>query len=259
MNITQGNILRHHDAHPLVLDLLLTQVFGPEWWTWEPETLRQLIVREFKSGCTELVWNKLQALRTLHVAPGLVFDEWECFLPVITALNNVIPDFDIMQLPTPARLYVGVGIIKSIDPDEEFSHEVRRFVASSLLYDGIYFAPGDLSFVQDLLRHPYYVCPDCGNKEDVLYDHDGVCDSCGRDWYSKITGRRIKQPNVIFHNRYDETVVRERFNKAAQEWSNFFPNDDDEVDVQVCKIASAIEYKAKRDQQFLEQKEALKL
>lgn len=259
MAITRGNILRHHDAHPLVLDLLLTKVFGIEWWLWEPETLRQVIPQQFKSGCTELVWNKLQAVRAVHVAPEMVFGEWECFLPVITSLNNIVPDFDVMQLPTPARLYAGVGMLRSLDPDEEISEEIRRFIAWALLSHGIYFAPGELGFVQELLRRPYYICPDCGNVEDVLFDHDGICDSCGRDWYDKIIGRNVKKPNVQFHNRYDEAPIRKRFNQVAQDWDGFQPDDDDEIDVQVCKIASAIEYKAKRDQQFMEQKEALEL
>ena len=263
--LTRNSIFRHHDAHPLVLDLLVTKELGPEWWTWEPETIRQILPSTFKdrtghTSISELVWSKLQAVRTVHVAPGLVFDEWEVFLPVITALNNVVPDFNVLQLPSPSRLYAGVGMLKMLDPEEEFSDEVTKFCACALLYDGIYFAPGDLEFTQKFLRQPYYICDKCGNHEDVLYDHNGICDDCGKDWFKAITGKVVdKTSTVTIIPRYDETPVRKRFQDVAQNWEKFFPDDDDEVDVQVAKIANAVEYKAKRDQQFMEQKEALRL
>lgn len=265
MTILRANILRHHDAHPLVLDLLLTKEFGPEWWSWEPETLRQVIPQQFKTAegyapISELVWNKLQAVRTVHVSPGLVFDEWECFLPVITSLNNVIPDFNVMQLPSHSRLLAGVGMLKALDPEETFSEEVKRFSAAALLHDGIYYAPGDLSFCQWYLRRPYYICPKCGNREDLLFEHDGICDNCGKEYFSKMTGTVIDASSKVdFHKTYDEGPVRDRFQQAAKNWDEFFPSDDDEIDVQVAKLAAAVEYKAMRDQQFLEQKESLQL
>jgi len=259
--VTLDNVLRHHDAHPLILDLIVTKRLGPEWWTWEPETIQQLLPKEFNSGATEHNWNKLQAVRTVHVAPGLVFDEWECFLPVITALNNTIPDFNILQLPTPARLYAGVGMLKMLDPKEDFSEEVKRFVAASLLYGNIYYAPGDLSFAQWYLRRPYYECSNCGNVEDLLFEHDGICDNCQKEYFSRITGKPIsdakKTTEVKFRN--DETAVKKKFQAVANKWDSYYPDDDDPIDVQVCRIAAALEYKAIKDAQFLEQKGALDL
>ncbi|MCA8940371.1 MAG: hypothetical protein KDB07_11205, partial [Planctomycetes bacterium] len=170
MDVRQDNLFSHHDTHPLILDLQATKLLGPEWFVWEPETIRLVLPKEAGQNISEINWQKLQACKTTHVNPGMVFDEWEVFLRVITALNNVVPDSDILQQPNAARLYAGVGMLRMLDPDEDFSREVRRFIAASLLYQGIIFAPGELSFVQDLLLEPYYVCPDCGNEEKVLDD-----------------------------------------------------------------------------------------
>lgn len=259
MDVKTNNLYSHHDAHPLVLDLHTTKLFGPEWFLWEPETLRILIPQETGQTCSELNWNKLQACKTVHVNPGMVFDEWEVFLRVITALNNVIPDADIIQQPNAPRLYAGVGMLKMLDPKEDFSREVTRFIAASLLFKGIIFAPGELSFTQELLREPYYVCPDCGNEEKILDDHDGVCDACGRNWYVRATGKPIKDPRVSVHYRHDIAPIQERFNKVANDWDNYVPDEDDPIDVQICRIADAIQYKAIRDARFLEQKERLGL
>lgn len=258
-DLTRENALRHHDTHPLIMDLLLTTEHGPEWWGWEPETQRQILAEGYPAGMSELSWNKLQAVSTFHVAPDLVLNEWECFLPTITALNNVIPDFNVLQLPSPPRLYAGVRMLRMFDKDIEFGDEVARFVASSMLHEGVYFAPGELSFVQHLLRRPYYICPDCGNQEEVLYDHDGVCDACGRDWHSSLAGKPVKEARVKMHNTHDEAPVRARFQEAAKDWEKYIPSDDDEFDVQVCKLAAAIDYSLQKDRQFLEQKEALRL
>lgn len=254
--VAETNILRHHDAHPLVLDLAVTKKLGPEWWLWEPETIRTALQRNFQAGPTELNWNKLQAVRTVHVSPGLVFDEWECFLPVITALNNVIPDFNILQLPSPARLYAGVGMLRMLDPEENFSEEVKRFIAASLLHEGIFFAPGELSFVQWYLNQPYYECTSCGNIEDLLVEHDGICDNCQKNYFVSMTGKVMDSKKKITRVkvRNDITEIKKRFADVAKDWESFHPDEDSPLDVQICRIAAAIEYKIIKDTQFLEQK-----
>jgi len=260
MAVKESNILQEHDAHPLILDLYITKKMGPEWWEWEPETLREMLQRDFPNqSISQINWNKLQAVRTVHVSPGFVFDEWECFLPVITALNNVIPDFDVLQVPTPARLYAGVGMLRMLDPEEDFSAEIKKWVAAALLFDGIYFAPGELKFAQELIRRPYYVCPRCGNKEELLFDHDGICDSCGKEWHSKATGRVINNSPVVVKYTYDEGPVRARFQQVANNWDAYVPDEDDPIDVQICRIANAISYKSEKDAAFLSQKKDLNL
>lgn len=259
--VTRDNAIQHHDVHPLILDLLLTHVYTSEWWHWEPETLRMMLPRQFKGGPSELAWNKMQAVRTIHVSTDMVLNEWEVFLPVITALNNVAPDFNILQLPPMTRLYAGVRMLHMFDAKFVFSEEVRRFIAMSLLHEGIYFAPGELEFVQFLLRRPYYKCTDCGYQQDVLFEqHDGICDWCGKNWHDRVIGTPIRtDPHVTYHTRYDEKPVREKYEKVIQDWESYTPHDDNEIDIQVCKVANAVNYSLLRDQQFLEQKSGLDL
>ncbi len=152
-------------------------------------------------------------------------------------------------------------MLKMLDPEEDFSEEVKRFVACSLIYNGIFYAPGDLDFAQWYLRRPYYECKECGNVEDLLFEHDGICDGCQKEYFSSITGKvkeGAKKTTEIKY-RHDEGPVRKKFQAVATKWDSFYPDDDDPVDVQVCRIAAALEYKAVKDAQFLEQKGALDL
>lgn len=257
--VTAQNVYNHHDTHPLILDLFTTRLFGGEWFGWEPETLRMLIPRQGRFTISACNWNKLQACKTVHANPAAIFDRFECFLPVITAFNNVIPDPTALQPPSLARLLAGVGMLRMLDPQEEFSLEIRRFMAASLLYRGIFLVPDELEFLQHLLLGAYYVCPDCGNEEKVLDDFDGVCDYCGTDWYMMASGRKVKDPRVELRKQRDILPYRSKLAWVGANYDAWHPNEDDPVDVQVVRVVEAIHYKAKKDAQFYNQKSALGL
>lgn len=258
-HLSPKEFFSYEQAHPLVLDLLLFQRFQEEWLEWDPETLVREISEEFVQP-SELNWSKVQAVKTVHVNPGAAFSQWEVFLPVITAVNNVIPNFNYLQAPTLPRLYAGTDIMRSLDPEEPFSREVEKFMAASFLHRGVYYAPGSLESIQPLLRRPFYVCSVCNNMEFVEDDHDGYCDYCGKDWRSQATGRvKPDAPRVTPQFTYDETPVKETFDKAVRSPEDFTPHDDIESDVQVSKLLVALEYQAYRRKQFVEQKEFLKL
>lgn len=257
--VTEQNLFNHHDAHPLILCAATTRMFGLEWVLWEPETLRYLIPRQGRYAISPCNWQKLQATKTVLANPAAVFDRWECFLPVITALNNVIPDPTSLQPPSLARLLTGVGMLSMLDPHESFSIEVKRVMAASLLFRGIFFVPEELSFLEHLLIGSYYVCPDCGNEEKILDDFDGVCDYCGTDWYLYASGKPVKDPRVEVRVTRDLAPYEQRLAWVGTHFDEWTPDEDDPVDVQVLRVVEAIHYKARKDADFYNQKSALGL
>src|SRR5580658_669600 len=97
--VTAGNIWRHPDAHPIVLDLLLIRRYGPEWLLLEPETLQSIIPEDFGTQTlSDLNLSKLQACKTAHVVESF-WQRWEVFTWCAMSFNGEFPDFEIMQVP----------------------------------------------------------------------------------------------------------------------------------------------------------------
>ena len=257
--VDEKNIYQHHDTHPLVLALFTTKLMGGvEWVQWEPETLR-IVLSQRDRVVSECNWNKLQACKTVLANPAAVFDRWECFLPVCTALNNVIPDPTTLQIPSLARLLFGVTAMKTLDPQEDFSTEVRRVMAASLLYRGIFLVPDELQFIQHLLIDAHYVCPDCGNEEKVIEDFDGVCDNCGTNWYDTAAGKAIKDPRVQLVAGREIAPYKAHLQWVSANYDAWVPDEDNPLDIQVARVLEAVSYNARKTAQFLNQKDALGL
>jgi len=131
------NIFRHPDAHPIALDLLLLQKFGPEWMGWEPEAIELRIMADFKTPTvSEVNLAKILSVSTLHLV-DTYWQRWEVFNWMTAAFNGVPPDFDILQVPTVAQVLVSVDVANRIRNDLEWSPEVKAFVISVYKHDGI--------------------------------------------------------------------------------------------------------------------------
>ena len=178
-----ANFFASHDAHPIVIDLVLVTAFGKEWWGWDSETLwasmRDHFGPRLKKGgglnVSELTRNKVHAVKTLHAGDAF-WSSWDAFVPVILALTNNIPRFDVLQRPSVGQLMAGVDMAASIR-EAPFSDEVARFVAACCLDAGAWYLPAPLDFAQALASLPVYECLDCGNEDDDDLE-DGVCDQC---------------------------------------------------------------------------------
>jgi len=145
--VTVGNVWRHPDAHPLVLDLLLIQRFGPEWLTFEPETLQLLVPTEFHTQTlSDLNLSKLQACKTLHVSE-VFWQRWECFTWLAMALNGEFPDFEVMQVPTVAQALVAADIATRVRTDVPWSPEVKAYLEQLHLHEGVLLSLPPLDFV----------------------------------------------------------------------------------------------------------------
>jgi len=131
------NFFQHPDAHPLVLDLVLLRRYGPEWMTWEPETLELQIPRDFRtSGVSSLTMEKLMAVRTLHFV-DTYWKEWEVFGWCTMPFNSLFADFDALQAPTYAQCAVSVDTANRIRQDVKWSDEVKRYMGAAAKFDGV--------------------------------------------------------------------------------------------------------------------------
>jgi hypothetical protein len=143
------NMFVHHDTHPLVLDIKLMDQYGADWFEWEPETLWREIMDDFRApSISDHVKSKIQAVKTIHISDWC-FTKWEIFCPITQALNNNMPDFEILRRPTISQLFAGVDMMTFIRNDVEFSQEVQQFCGASMLDAGVDFAPQPLAFCQD--------------------------------------------------------------------------------------------------------------
>lgn len=143
------NLFVHHDTHPLVLDIKMMDQYGTDWFEWEADTLWREIMDDFRTpSISDHVKSKIQAVKTIHISDWC-FQKWEVFCPITQALNNNIPDFEIMRRPTVSQLFAGVDMMTFIRNDVEFSQEIQQWCACSLLDAGVVCAPQPIAFCQD--------------------------------------------------------------------------------------------------------------
>lgn len=145
--VTSINLFQQPEAHPVVLDLALLKQYGPEWMYWEPETLVWRIPQDFRtSGVSELNLDKIQAVKTLHFNDNFWL-QWEVFNWCLHPFNNLYPNFEVMQVPSTAQVMVAVNVSSAIRADVEWSQEVKDFMTAACRYDGIFYPPAPLEFL----------------------------------------------------------------------------------------------------------------
>lgn len=148
-SFSSRNLFVHHDTHPIVLDIKLMDQYGTDWFEWEPETLWREIMDDFRTpSISDHVKSKIQAVKTVHISDWC-FNKWDVFCLVTQALNNNIPDFEIMRKPTVSQLFVSVDIMTMIRGDVPFGDQVQQWCAAALLTEGVTYAPRPIAFCQD--------------------------------------------------------------------------------------------------------------
>jgi hypothetical protein len=146
-SLTLNGIFQHPDAHPYVLDLALLKKYGPEWMEWEPEALELRIPQDFPTrGISSLNMEKVQAVKTLHYVDTF-WKSWEVFVPCVSALNALYPDFTVMQVPTVAQCAVAVDIATRVRGDVTWSDELKAYMEAVYKFDDMYCTIPPLDFV----------------------------------------------------------------------------------------------------------------
>lgn len=242
--VSRKNLFIHHDAHPLLLGIVLLQEFGVDWLGWEAETLWSEIQRVFKQPPLPVHnKNKIQAIRTAHVVES-PWTDWETFVVVSQSLNNNIPNFQVLHKPTPAQIANTVNVLGRI-AEREFSDEVQKFIAACFLDEGIYYLPPPVDFAQDEASMLRYRCSKCGNIDRD--DSNEECDVCG-----------APESDLVKEPKFNIVPVKARYEKIVSQGEDHDELQETEEDVQVAKLLVVSDYIAHRDQQLAEQTRALK-
>ena len=262
--LTLRNLFTHHDAHPLVLDLALIKAFQNDWLSWEPETLWTSIQTVFSTSISEHNRAKVQAIKTLHVV-NAPWESWQVLEKILQALNNNIPQFESMQLPTLEQIYAGIDIMDTIRR-EEFSDEVKNYLAAAVLNEDIFFVPPPLDFLQMGISKPFYRCQDCGMTYSALF-HDGICDSCTQK-FDPEQGLSMQPKKELLQAgfgkkmdlalRYDPDPVQKRWTEVSSMRTEEIRLEETQADVQVAKLLVARDYMNVRRRQLAEQLTSLK-
>lgn len=145
-----SKLLIYPGAHPVALDLWVIRNLGKDSVLWEPETLWQEMGRATGFNPSEVVRNKIQAARLVHLQDS-PFEAWETFEKVIQAFDGAVPRFDIMQPTSPPVLMAGVETMKTIR-FRELGEEAKRYAASSFLNSGLVYAPPPLDGINPLIE-----------------------------------------------------------------------------------------------------------
>jgi len=262
--VTLRNIFTHQDTHPVVIDFALLKAFGLEWYTWEAETLWAEVKRVFQMNISELNRAKVQTLKTLHVS-NAPWDYWQVFEKTVQGLNNTVPHWAFMQIPTLEQLYATMDMLEHIRV-VDFSNEVKLYIATAVLHEDVTFVPPPLSFVQMEVSQPYYHCKDCGHEYEALF-HDGVCDSCSQK-FDPEQGLSMRPKQELINKgigthmetrlRHDPELVQKRWDAVKSEALSKVELEENEVDIQVAKLLVARDYMNIRRRQLAEQLVTLK-
>lgn len=147
--ITHKNLFVHHDTHPVVFDLALLAKYDTDWFEWEASTLWKEIKEDFHvPSISDHACTKIQAIKTLHINEWF-WDKWEVFCWITQALNNNIPDFQVIQKPSLPQIMNAVDIATMVRSGEEFIQEVQSWVAASIVDEGVFYVPDLIGFCQD--------------------------------------------------------------------------------------------------------------
>lgn len=158
--VTQyAKIFGRQDTHPLVVDLALYELFGPEWLAWDPDSVFLALERRLANPISQAARNRVYALGVVH-ANHAYWQDWRAFEVCNWALSG--KQVDLVQatpLTTTVMLY-GVRTSRWLDDKPRFSDEVQAYAAAVLLEDQFSLAPDELGFAQDrMFRERPFIQP----------------------------------------------------------------------------------------------------
>lgn len=188
-----SDLLKRGNTHPVVLDRVLLEMW-PDWLIQEPETTLTMVRSFTKQGAVDpAVRTKLNALKVVHSSEG-PWEDWEQAQWVTQAFNDNIADFSNAYRPELAEFFIAVEALDKLRK-QEFSDEVRRWMAACCLDLGLVFVPEPIDFLNDLLNRVEYRCVRCGNVD--LDDGNNECDTCGAPDSSLIRQPKYIDPSKI--------------------------------------------------------------
>lgn len=148
-NVVKLNtVLNDENVSPIKVYEFLNQALGPDWFTWEQETIEQILFIRYGVALEDVNRDKVFAIRHLCNSDGAFFD-WFEFNQIALAFGSAIADFEAVRAPSPGMVISAVKVMNYIRPDREsfFSDEVLKYICILLINEGIYIPPPSLLFL----------------------------------------------------------------------------------------------------------------
>jgi hypothetical protein len=128
--------------HLLTLDVLCLKDLGPEFITYEPETLfKEMRIKYGPIG--RVTSERLLACQVLH-ANNVFWSEWEAFEKITASISGEVAIFSYSQPPDPEEAAIALVSAAQFD-SHEYSDEVKRYIAACCLHDGLFYLEGELA------------------------------------------------------------------------------------------------------------------
>lgn len=141
------------DFVPVVVYVkLLDHAFGEEWRGWEPETLWEVIASHFVGSISDTAKSAIQAARTLMIN-DLYFEDLNAFEDITLGLNNLIPNFEVIEVCSPAEILYGYRMMKALRQSREFTPEVTAYIQACFKQAGQQVYPDELKGLQGAVEH----------------------------------------------------------------------------------------------------------
>jgi len=134
------SIFRVPDAYPPEIAKRLVELYAIDWFDWDIEVLIEQIEKDEKiKSLSDLNIEKVRALRCMN-ATSAAWERFEVFSPVVQTMNGYIPYFENHIELTPSELAIGIHCMDVLRT-HEYSEEVCKYIAASLMTHHIYFSP----------------------------------------------------------------------------------------------------------------------
>lgn len=151
-----------------VIDKSLTNILGPEWIYWEPET----ISIELGVVSDPLLLDKTYVLKIMHNDVSLALEDVSFFVHAVNVINNNIADFDSFGMPTSLELAFTLDQYKKILGEHfKITSMIEEVCSFVLLEEGYSKVPEQFSFVKAERLHPGQSSEDTKNKQLAIDEY----------------------------------------------------------------------------------------
>jgi hypothetical protein len=195
------------EPHLMTLSVMLTDAFGPEFLTWDFDTLREACEEKWGS-IGPLTWQKIMALVVFHAHDGF-WKEWEIFENITAAVNGEYPIFSHVQPPEAEECAIALDTAKKVD-DHQYSDEVKSYIVAACLNDGLWYFDGTpLEMCQDQLNEldrRTGIERRYGDVANALRDHEGFYES--PQTAAEVQANRVREVELVLR-RYNAEVEKQ--------------------------------------------------
>ena len=123
---------------PMMIRDTLDTKYGADWLLFLPETIRISIEKDFSFKPSEVLLNKVFATQAVLNNP---YFEWDIFENIVNAFNDNVPDFTIMEPPSPMELVYGFQCLKGLQPEYKIPEDVESYCKTIMFQGGLMWLP----------------------------------------------------------------------------------------------------------------------